>query len=189
METIIISGHAEFKYARKAIEYGVNQYLLKPIDHKELGEAIIECCNKLNKKKMTQKIQEKVGSFDEIQVLDLKLYYNNGAFKSRYTPMVLDYIASNYSNKINIDLIADELEVSGTYLSKKFKEDTSHTFNDFLNKFRIQKALSKMLESDKKIYEIAEEVGYSEYKYFSQVFKNYLHYTPRDFQNLELFVN
>lgn len=101
---------------------------------------------------------------------------------------MLDYIENNYFRKINIDCIADKLEVGSTYLSKKIKEETKNTFNDFLNKYRIQKALEYMYEDNIKIYEIAELVGYSEYKYFSQVFKKYIGYSPSEFIKMELFI-
>ena len=41
---VIISGYDEFEYARKAIQYGVKDYLLKPIQFKQLTEATEKCC-------------------------------------------------------------------------------------------------------------------------------------------------
>ncbi len=68
--------------------------------------------------------------------------FQTSNYESWLVPKVLDYIEKNYTERINVDLIADELEVSSTYLSRKFKEETRHTFNDFLNKYRIQKPSS-----------------------------------------------
>ena len=186
-ETIIITGYAEFSYAKKAIEFDVSEFLLKPIDHGELGHVIEKIILKIKKKQMVKTIQEKVKDYSDLKVIDLEYYYNDSHYTSRYTPKVLSYVAENYSHKLSIDYVADDLEVSSTYLSKKFKEDTKHTFNDFLNKYRIQKALEYMYDSNFKIYEIAEMVGYSEYKYFSQVFKNYMSYSPTEFLHSKLF--
>jgi len=38
--TIIVSGYNEFEYAKKALKFGVSEYLLKPLDHKEMVSAI-----------------------------------------------------------------------------------------------------------------------------------------------------
>lgn len=187
-ETIIITGYAEFEYAKKAIKYEVSDFLLKPINHNELAKVIVKLTTKIKKKFMIKSIQEKVKAYSDIALVDLEYYYQDTNYESRYTPKVLKFIEDNYNHKISIDTIADVLEVSANYLSKKFKEDTKHTFNDFLNKFRIQKALEFMYDSDMKIYEIAEKVGYSEYKYFSAVFKNYLHHSPSEFMQSNLFI-
>lgn len=188
IETIIISGYAEFDYAKKAIQYGVAEYLLKPIDHNQLSKVVEGATTRIREKLMSTMVNEKIKTLDELRLIDVEFYYNYSSYCSRYTPKVLELIKDNFSRKMSIDFIADQLEVSPAYLSKKFKEDTRHTFNDFLNRYRIQIAMDYMFESDMKIYQIAEVVGYSEYKYFSQVFKNYLGYSPSEFQQLDLFV-
>lgn len=45
---IIISGYAEFDYARQAIQYNIINYLLKPLDGKQLNEALKKACNSLD---------------------------------------------------------------------------------------------------------------------------------------------
>lgn len=49
-EFIIISGHKQFDYAHKALQYNVNDYLLKPIDQQELNAALAKMVNKLNRR-------------------------------------------------------------------------------------------------------------------------------------------
>lgn len=188
IETIILSGYAEFEYAKKAISYGVTEYILKPISHEKLGSILKGLCKKIRVKSLSGQIEERMKVMDQFQVLDLEIYYIRSDYHSRYTPKALAYIQENYGGKINIDQVASALEVSGAYLRKNFKLDTGHTFNDFLTRYRIQKALNLMLGSDYKIYQIAEMVGFSDYKYFSQVFKNHVQYTPSDFLQLDVMV-
>ncbi len=55
----------------------------------------------------------------------------------------------------------------------------------FLNRYRLLKAV-ELLQNDKVlVYEVAEEVGFSEYKYFSQVFKKYIGMPPKQFLHQE----
>ena len=83
----------------------------------------------------------------------------------------------------SIESLADELGVSPSYLSRKFKQETSYTFLDMLNKYRVQKAVELMMkEKDKyRVYEIADIVGFGDYKNFSLVFKKYTNFSPKDF--------
>lgn len=56
METVflLISGHAEFEYVHMAIQYGVENYLLKPINQQELEKNLKQICMRLNEKIVTQ---------------------------------------------------------------------------------------------------------------------------------------
>ncbi len=47
---IIISGYAEFEYARQAIQYNIVNYLLKPLDRKQLNDTLQKACNSLSRK-------------------------------------------------------------------------------------------------------------------------------------------
>ena len=61
---IILTGYNEFEYAKKAINYGVSQYILKPVNHKELEEAILKYIKQIEMKKtyeiMPHKINKKL---------------------------------------------------------------------------------------------------------------------------------
>jgi len=48
---VIISGHEEFEYARKAIQYGVKEYLLKPVMFSQIVEVVERCCGEVRKKR------------------------------------------------------------------------------------------------------------------------------------------
>lgn len=56
VETIIVSGYSEFEYAKKAMTFGVNNYLIKPVQEDELSEALERL------KKKTIKYEEKVSA-------------------------------------------------------------------------------------------------------------------------------
>jgi two-component system response regulator YesN len=50
-----------------------------------------------------------------------------------------------------------------------------------LTQYRLQKAIEMLQEGTWRVYEVAEQTGFGEYKNFSQVFKKYLHTTPKAF--------
>lgn len=186
-ETIVITGYAEFDYAKKAIKENVSDFILKPIDHNELAKALEKIVKKIKNKNMLNTISKSVGSFSDISILDSEMYFKNTNYETWFIPKVLKYIEKNFSKKISVNDIADELEISSTYLNRKFKKETNYTFNSFLNKYRIQKSLEYIREEKLLIYEIANEVGFTEYKYFSRVFKKYLNHSPSDFMKLKIY--
>lgn len=185
-EVIFVTGHADFEYAKSAIEHQVNHYILKPIDKQELIRVMKETIELHKHKEKLQLIENKIKEMDDFNLIDIEFYCNNSSYRHSQTLQAIQYIMEHYFEKITNVSMSDELQISRTQLTKFFKEDTNHTLNDFINKYRIQMALKLMLKSDFRIYEIAEKVGYSEYKYFSQVFKNYMAYTPTDFLQLKM---
>ena len=70
------------------------------------------------------------------------------------------------------------MNISCTHLNAKFKAETGYTFHDFLNYYRISRAVELQKQGTYKLYEIAELVGFSDYKYFNKVYKRYVGYAP-----------
>ncbi|CAN7413507.1 response regulator transcription factor [Paenibacillus sp. LjRoot56] len=73
MAVIIISGYENFQYAQRAISYGVNKYLLKPVNRDELREAVLDAMGKLTEiEKMNHYLIRIQTYFDTINDLDPK---------------------------------------------------------------------------------------------------------------------
>ena len=71
MAVIIISGYENFQYAQKAINYGVNRYLLKPVNREELQDALFEAMGKLTEiEKMNHYLVKVQTYFDTINDID-----------------------------------------------------------------------------------------------------------------------
>lgn len=180
-ESIIISSYSEFEYAKKAIKLNVFDYLLKPIDEEKLKEIMRKIKIHIENKKIYQNIKEHTKNMNQIKIIDIDYYINAKKYNSKYTAKIIDYIIENYTSKITIDDLSEKLYISPSYLSRNFKEETDQTFNKFLNKYRIQKSLELLFLGEYKVYEIAELVGFSNYKYFSRVFKKYIKCAPLEF--------
>lgn len=83
----------------------------------------------------------------------------------------LQYMSSNYAEKITLDEVADEVALSPAYFSKIFKEQTGSSFSRYLNKLRIEKGKLLLRNSDLSLVDIAGMLGYEDQSYFSKVFK------------------
>lgn len=93
----------------------------------------------------------------------------------------INYIQSNYSKDITIELVAKELFISPSHLMHLFKKELGKTFNDCLTDYRISIG-KKLLQNRKyKIYEVSTSIGYGDVKYFSQIFKKTTGMTPSEY--------
>ena len=89
----------------------------------------------------------------------------------------------NYPDNIDLQTVANHLQISTWHLSKLLKRETGNNFVDILNEIRIDAAKKLLTESNYKIYEIASQVGYSDIAYFSKIFKRTTGVTPSQFRN------
>lgn len=177
---IIISGYDEFHLAKKAIHLGVSEYLLKPLDQNQLFDALVRAKNQIELKRQYDIIKKNAFQIDEA----LSASMMDGKTKtSKYVSQMIAYIQQHYAEKISIQDLVTKLGISSTYLNQKFKSETSYTFNDFLNRYRIQKAMDQLQAGESKVYNIASDVGFKDYKYFISIFKKYANCTPSQFQD------
>lgn len=117
-------------------------------------------------------------------VSKLKSKINNGTDSRECKKIVakaISFVQENYQNKISIENVIKSLYVSPNYFSKIFKTETGLNFIDYLNRYRIEKAKQMMTCPDLKIYEIAEKVGYQNYKYFNYIFNKYIGCSPQKY--------
>lgn len=168
---IILSGYADFNYAKDAIRLGVVEYLLKPIDFDELKNCILRVTEKEHQNKTVIRKE----ALEGVKALPLP---DPSGIHNEYARKMLEYITNHYAEKISIMDLSEEYDVSSTHLNAKFKAETGYTFHDFLNYYRISKAVELQKEGKLKMYEIAEQVGISDYKYFNKVYKKYVGYAP-----------
>ena len=180
-KSIILTSYANFDYARKALHLQVADYLLKPIDEDELKKAINKIRNSLEENKAYSNIITLAKNKDIEQLVDWDVYLNQDTLKNSYVAQALYKIRDHYEEKISIDSIAEELQVSTSYLSRKFKEATAHTFLDLLMRYRIQKAIALLKKGTYRVYEVSDLTGFSDYKHFCVVFKKYTMTSPTEF--------
>lgn len=166
-EAIIITGYSEFEYAKQAIHLGVSEYLLKPVDLNELKAGL---------QQIVRRRQE--GRTADAPSIQLAPDLEPAAMGNKYASAMLEYIQEHYAERISLTDLSQELNISCTHLNAKFKAETGYTFHDFLNYYRISKAVELQKQGTYKLYEVAELVGFSDYKYFNKVYKRYVGYAP-----------
>ena len=101
---------------------------------------------------------------------------------SYYINKSIQYVQDNYERNITLDEVAEHSQISKSYFSLLFKQETGINFSAFLTNYRIEKCKEYMKESHYKIYEIAERVGFDNPYYFSKVFKEKVGISCKEYQ-------
>ncbi len=93
------------------------------------------------------------------------------------------FIHNQYSQNITLQKVASELSTHPVWLSQLFKRETKQTFSDYLTDVRMEEAKRLLRESNLRIYEISEQVGYTDLQHFGQIFKKRTGLTPKGYRS------
>lgn len=108
----------------------------------------------------------------------------NSALYSDISLDIIKYIESEYMNHITLGTACQKYNYSLPYLSRKFKNDVGVSFVNYLQNVRIEEGCRLLLNTEKRVGEIANMIGYEDIKFFNQTFKKILNTTPREFRKL-----
>ncbi len=91
-------------------------------------------------------------------------------------------IDENFATDITLSEMANRYKISPSYLSLLFTERIGKNFSDYLSERRMMRAKELLKHSERKIYEIATEVGYNDSFYFSNCFKKWMGVSPSEYR-------
>ncbi len=96
------------------------------------------------------------------------------------------YVESHFDERITLDMVAQHVYLSPSYLSSLFKKTLGLPFNKYLNSVRIEEAKRRFRQKQNNITEVAYAVGYESQSYFSKVFRLFVDMSPSDYLNMQL---
>ena len=96
---------------------------------------------------------------------------------------IKNYIEMHYTEEnLSLTVLSGHFSISESYLCVIFKKTFDITINQYIINLRMSKAKQYLTESNRKIKEISELVGYRDCNYFIRLFKKTYHITPSDFR-------
>lgn len=129
-------------------------------------------------------------SFQEVNLFVhmnvMKYYQDMLAYRFKNTNQLvrqaLKFIDGNYRRPITLNDLAESLDVSPFYISKLLNASIKKTFTELVSERRVE-ASKELLKTNKRIKEIAYEVGFQGQNYFTKIFKKYTGVTPKVYKN------
>ena len=190
VEIIFLTGYSDKDYLRAAINLHAVRYVEKPILMDEYSRAVREAIRNVEKNRVHRKVTGEVKAEENVpvQTVERAALLWQGEEGASYTiRKASDYIVSHYGDRdLSIKVISEYVGLSPTYLSSLFKKETGTTVGQFLLDVRMDRAKQLMKDPQRKLYEIAQLVGYEDEGYFTRVFKRACGVTPSEYRRKQV---
>lgn len=160
---VIVSGYDDFSYCKKALQLQIADYILKPVNYEEFGSCIDNL--KISMYKSKAKDNSDLDKGDESVISS-----------------IMRYMQEHLSEEISLSVLAEVFHLNAQYISQLFKNEIGVGFLAYLTNIRIEKAKKLLLSTSLSVTEISENIGYSDYRVFTKVFKKTEGITPTQFR-------
>jgi len=100
--------------------------------------------------------------------------------------LIKKYIVDNICNDISRNTVAEYMQYNADYLSRLFRKETGQTLTDYIQDEKIKVAIVLLTEANQPVSRIADRLGFTNFSYFSQLFKSKTGYSAKHYQKLFL---
>ncbi len=153
---------------------GADAYLTKPFEIEMLMEII------RNRLKNRESIKKRYLNAGLVPAPEESTFSQaDEAFLLKLNKIILDNLGNS---NLDVTFICKEIGMSRASLYNKLKALTDMGANDYITKFRMEKAITLITGTDMSFTEVAEKVGFTTSRYFSTAFKQYTGETPTQYK-------
>lgn len=160
---VIVSGYDDFAYCQQALRLQITDYILKPVNYEEFGT----CIDNLKISLYEQSLTSTQDSEEQ---------------EERVITGITRYLQEHVSEEISLSILSEKFHLNAQYISQLFKNEIGVGFLAYLTNIRMEKAKKLLLSTDSSISDIAEQVGYGDYRVFTKVFKKIEGMTPTQYK-------
>lgn len=143
--------------------------------------ALIEKLLDEYEKRLPGRVEMLRSTLIELLICTMRKIAEDGSDKD-VVALVQETIAKNYLAPPTLHALAQQTGYSASYLSLRFKEITGIHFRDYVARVRMDEARRLLANTDKKVTEIAEDVGYTDVNSFYATFKKHEGLSPAAFR-------
>jgi DNA-binding response OmpR family regulator len=165
---IIITGNVDKELKYKQLENGVNDFITKPFNTKEL---IFKIRNLLEFK---QNIIKKLTP-DPFSKITIKLSEKD------FITSLNEILIKNIKSKIDLNELSKKLFISKSTLDKKIRKQANKNISQYIREFRLDYAIKLINLGEKNIQFLVLETGFNSFSYFSTSFKSYTGMSAREY--------
>ena len=126
------------------------------------------------------------GALAEIVIRGFRSYYGvqQSPAYSEDIGYIVNYVSDYYMHNLMLSDFAQELHLSLSYLSRKFKLETGMNYVEFLHRRRIMESCRLIAGTSDNIEQIAEYVGYPDTKSFRERFRKVMRMSPAEYKRM-----
>ena len=161
--------------------------------------AVVRLMNELGEKSHTDseefnayKVAENISTVEDIRTFFDRMFNKVIAFiidkrdnKNQFSiEKVINYIDENFRLDISLEMLAEQVFFSTTYLSKLFKQETGMNIKEYIDKVRITKAKELLKNSKYSIQQVGDLTGYVQSQSFIKFFKRHMGVTPGEYRHM-----
>lgn len=148
--------------------------------HQSLSELLLAYREACSSQQINDEVVQDFPVSDQTLYVD-QLIRDQGHFHP-YVQKVMLFVAGNYSSQLSLTIVAAQVHLHTSYLSELFKRETGTNLCNYIVDYRLRAAKQALREGNAKIASIAEDVGFNDYHYFSQVFSKRIGTSPRKYR-------
>ena len=141
-----------------------------------------------------QDFNNEVNSIERIEEFFFKVHkiieeFLDGIFKladKKHLSLVnnaRNFIMENHHKPLTLKATADYLFISPSHLSRLFRLELDCTFNDYLTRVRVEKAVELMKKPEFSVEQVSKAIGFKSQSYFAEIFRKYIGVTPLIYKN------
>ncbi len=169
---VLISARSEEEDLIEGLEAGADDYITKPFELKVLEAKI---------KTLIENRQKLRTLFSSSLISDIRKVTTNSV-DNKFLKQSVEIVEKNMiDSEFGVQFLAEQLNISRSLLHKKLTAIVGQSTNDFIVSIRLKHSAKLILEGNKKISEIAYQVGFNDPKYFTRCFKKHFGKTPSDY--------
>ena len=118
-----------------------------------------------------------------LTIRSININLKETSYYSNDIQIVKEYMDNNFVQNLNLLELASLVNVSPSALSRKYKRVTGIGINEYIQNKRIELACRLLANTSKKVSEVAELCGYSDVKYFVNLFKRIIQLPPSKYRH------
>ncbi|WP_431213926.1 helix-turn-helix domain-containing protein [Puia sp. P3] len=149
------------------MEILIREHLNHDLYHEELISQLVDTLLTIVARNITQAFPSVIDETSEEKTVD-----------------ILEYIQANiyYPDKLRVETIGTAFGLSRNYLGRYFKKQTNETLQEYILKYKLRLVENRLLHSNMRVSEIADEFGFTDKSHLNRTFKRYRGLNPTDFR-------
>ena len=101
---------------------------------------------------------------------------------------IIEYMNTYYCQfKLSMEMVANQFNISASYLGRIVREETGNTFNQYITALRLEEAKRLLRDTDEKVKDIVCKVGYVDVANFIRKFKAIENVTPNQYRTIKRY--